>query len=264
MYYIVQDNKQTIENVYDDNVNWIYLLHAKLSKYNTIQTKLAEEPGFYLIQEGDEAKLIQKHFKVNKGYIYNTTSLETSVVSSFRRVMKGHLDIASFVRTFDEPFSVKSLVLLDSKAPDTLIKALTDSLCKSECVTVITENRSRYTGYHTPIACSLEDLEKRLLGKGCVLLDIPLSEDEITRIIKMPREVPVIIMYQKLSDYSRHFRYFDYIIPYQLDSEKDKQALNYYTCELPQDLKGIIDNVNKDGQIVISSKSIPTFYKWRV
>lgn len=264
MYYIVQDNERTIENVYDDNVNWIFLLHAKLSKYNTIHTELADKPGYYLIQDNDEAKLICKSLKIAKGYIYNSVTLETTVVSTFRRVFKGHLDISSFVRLFEEPFSVKSLILLDHKAPNSLVKALTDHLCKSECVTAITEDRSKYSGYHTPMSSSMDDLEKRLLGKGCVLLDIPLSENDVSDIINMPREVPLIIVYQKLASYARHFRYFDYIIPYQITEEKDKQALNYYTCELPHDLKGIIDSVNKSGQLIIASKSIPTFYKWIV
>lgn len=255
MYFIEQSSRGTIDCVYDDETDWFELLFNRLAKYNTIQRVDANEPGLYLQQDGTHAALIKKSYVTRVGYLYNTTQLQSETISTFRKISKGHLDISNFVRPFEEPFSCKAIMLVDSQID---IGLLIDKLCDSEYVTVVTEQRSKYSKYHKPESCSLSDLEKRLLGKGCVVLDVDLSEDELERILDMPRAIPLIICYDSMPLYERYLQRFDYILP----NKSAHGSLALYLCEMSRDLDSIIDDTNKNGQLVIVNKPKPMFHLW--
>lgn len=257
MYFIEQSSRGTIDCIYDDETDWFELLYNRLIKYNTIQKADADEPGLYLIQDGMNASLIKKSYVTSIGYLYNTTHLQSEIISTFRKIVKSHLDISGFVRPFEEPFSCKAIMLVDSQIN---IGLLIDKLCENEYVTVVTEQRSKYPKYHKPESCSLSDLEKRLLGKGCVVLDVDLSEDELERILDMPRAIPLIICYDSISLYERYLQRFDYILP----NKSSHGSLALYLCELSRDLDSIINDTNENGQLVIVNKPKPTFHLWTI
>lgn len=256
MYFIVQDDKKTIECVYDDSKDWFEILFQRLNKYNNISRK--PKMGFYLTRDGVKATLYKREYQLSKGYLYNSTSLVDNVVNTFRYMEKGQLDVSGFIKNLEEPLSCKSLILVDKQID---IHKIVGKFCEPQITTVIADDRTEYDNYHIPNSCSLDELEMRLRGRGCVVLDIALSALELERIVSMQREIPLIIRYQTLEGLDMRIRHFDYIFPYKL-TKKDASALSFYFCEMSADLDAIINDVNNTGQLIIVNKHKPTFYRW--
>lgn len=272
MHYICQDNVI----IGSTDQDWIQYLRKLLSSFYQIETESSEKEGYYLVINENEAMLVNKQMTTDKKYFYDSNYLKTEIVSSFRAIPSGLLQIGKSLPRFNKTFIESHLTLVFGKrgsGKSTLAKTLITKLSKDspdfldECL-VFTHDGSFYPDCEVYESFDEEKVKEKLMGdKGCVVIDDMIhNKAQLDRLIYMERNIPLIIVSQTAFLTVGLFNRFDYLF---ITSDSYHTEMNRLTSCLKTlglediNLKSIVTaSINRDQKLLIdnSSATLPVLY----